>query len=165
MVILGVDPGLATVGYGVIRSEKAAITIIDYGTINTEPKLRMPDRLERIYAGIQQLIAQYQPDCVAFEELFFYRNVTTAIVVGEARGVMLLAAAQTGRPLYEYTPMQIKQAVVGYGHADKRQVQQMVRILLSLKEVPKPDDAADALAVAICRAHTTGPMQEEFRIK
>ena len=164
-IILGVDPGLATVGYGVIKSVQSKLTVIDYGTIITEPSMRMPDRLERIYAGIQQLIAQYSPDSVAFEELFFCRNVTTAFSVGQARGVMLLAAAQSGLPLYEYTPMQIKQAVVGYGHAEKKQVQYMVRLLLSLKEVPKPDDAADALAVAICRANTTGPLQEQFRIK
>jgi crossover junction endodeoxyribonuclease RuvC len=165
MVILGIDPGLATVGYGVVRSESSVLRALDYGTINTPAGMPMPQRLERIYQGMTQLIEAYQPDHISFEELFFYHNVTTAIAVGQARGVLVLGGQQSGRPLYEYTPMQIKQSVCGYGHADKKQVQQMVRVLLCLNKTPQPDDAADALACAICHANTAGPMMEEFRIK
>ena len=161
MVILGIDPGLATVGYGVIESEGGRMRMIDYGTIDTPAKLPLPRRLEQVYEGMTQLIEAFQPHVVAFEELFFYNNVTTAIAVGQARGVLLLAAQQAGLPMYEFTPMQIKQAAVGYGHADKKQVQQMVRILLNLRSIPRPDDAADALAIAICCAGAYGPMIDE----
>lgn len=164
LIILGIDPGLATVGYGVIRREDAALSAIDFGTIETRPDAPLPDRLDRLYRGMKQLITLFHPDMIAFEELFFYNNITTAITVSHARGVLLLAAQQAGLPLYEYTPMQIKSAAAGYGHAKKPQVQQMVRILLNLKELPKPDDAADALAVAICQAHSIGPLQEQYRI-
>ena len=161
MRILGIDPGLATVGYGVIESEKGRMKMIDYGTIDTPAKMPLPRRLEEVYGGMRDLLEEFTPHVVAFEELFFYNNVTTAIAVGQARGVLLLAAQQAGLPLYEFTPMQIKQAAVGYGHADKKQVQQMVRILLNLRSVPKPDDAADALAIAICCAGAYGPMIDE----
>ena len=165
MVILGIDPGLAIVGYGVIRREGSKLLPLDYGVMETSPDQSTPYRLERLYRGMEELLRRYKPDAVAFEELFFYNNVTTAIAVSHARGVLVLAAQQKNIPLYEYTPMQIKQAAVGYGHADKKQVQYMVRVLLGLKEIPKPDDAADALACAICQANYSGPLQEEYRIQ
>lgn len=165
LVILGIDPGLATVGYGIIRSEGSKLSPVDYGTIDTKAKTPMPERLDKIYQGMRQLLTLFTPDVVAFEELFFYNNITTAIAVSQARGVCVLAAQQTGVPLYEYTPMQIKLAAAGYGHAKKPQVQNMVQVLLGLKSIPKPDDAADALAVAICQANCTGPMLEQFRIQ
>lgn len=164
MIILGIDPGLAIVGYGVIRKEQNRLTPMDYGTIETEAGMPFPERLEKIYNGMNELITLFQPDVVVFEELFFYKNVTTAIAVGQARGVAVLSAQQKRLPLYEYTPMQIKLAVAGYGHAKKPQIQIMVKTLLGLKEIPKPDDAADALAVAICWANSAGPLQEQFRI-
>lgn len=165
MVVLGIDPGYAILGYGVVETRGTALRAIDCGVIETPADMPFPERLERLYLGTRQLVETFRPDEVAFEELFFYRNVTTAIQVGSGRGVAILSAQQSGLPLYEYTPMQIKLAVTGNGHADKKQVQAMVRALLSLKAVPKPDDAADALAVAICHANTMGPAAQEFRIK
>lgn len=165
MVVLGIDPGYAILGYGVVETRGTALRAVDCGVIETPADMPFPERLERLYLGTRQLVETFRPDEVAFEELFFYRNVTTAIQVGSGRGVTLLAAQQSGLPLYEYTPMQIKLAVTGNGHADKKQVQHMVRALLSLKVTPKPDDAADALAVAICHANTMGPAATEFRIK
>lgn len=165
MIILGIDPGYAIVGYGIIILEGIKSKPIDYGVIETQAHVPFPQRLEWIYTGVSQLIKQHRPDHVAFEELFFARNTTTALQVAAARGVALLAAQQAGLPLYEYTPMQIKSAVTGNGHADKHQVQQMIKLLLSLKNIPKPDDAADALAAALCHANTAGPAAEMFRIK
>lgn len=166
MIILGIDPGYAILGYGVLEAGIGhRPRPVDYGVIETAACEPFPQRLERLYAGVGQLISLYKPDQVAFEELFFYRNVTTALQVGAGRGVALLAAQQAGLPLYEYTPMQIKLAVCGNGHADKRQIQQMVKLLLGLRELPKPDDAADALGAAICHANTCGPAAEEFRIR
>ncbi len=152
MRILGIDPGLATVGFGVVEQRQGRLRPVQYGTILTSPDQTTGGRLERIYLGLKELLAQYHPDCLAVEKLFFNRNVTTALTVGQARGVMLLAAEQGRLPVYEYTPLQVKQSTVGYGQADKRQVQEMVRRLLGLSELPKPDDAADALAVALCHA-------------
>ncbi len=165
MVVLGIDPGYAILGYGVVETRGTALRAIDCGVIETPADMPFPERLERLYLGTRQLVSKFGPDEVAFEELFFCRNVTTAIQVGAGRGVAMLSAQQSGLPLYEYTPMQIKLAVTGNGHADKKQVQHMVRALLSLKAIPKPDDAADALAVAICHANTMGPAAAEFRIK
>ena len=165
MIILGIDPGYAILGYGVIEADGRRIKPLDYGVVETKTKEPFPERLEKLYRGLCHLTVCYRPDCIAFEELFFYRNVTTALQVGAGRGVALLAAQQSGVPLYEYTPMQIKLAVTGNGHADKKQVQQMVKLLLNLKAIPKPDDAADALGVAICHANTAGPAAEEFRIQ
>lgn len=165
MRILGIDPGYAILGYGVIDSEGMKNTVVDYGVIETKAGIPFPERLEKLYTGTRQLIGLYKPDVAVFEELFFYHNTTTAIGVGSGRGVSVLAAQQAGIPLYEYTPMQIKLAVTGDGHADKHAVQQMVKALLKLKTVPKPDDAADALAAALCRAYTIGPAAEEYRIK
>lgn len=165
MVVLGIDPGYAILGYGVVDCVGASLRILDYGVIETNSRMPFPERLERLYAGSSELVRRYTPEQVAFEELFFYRNVTTAMQVGAGRGVALLVMQQSGLPLYEYTPMQIKLAVTGNGHADKKQVQQMVRVLLRLQDIPKPDDAADALAVAICHANTMRPAAEEYRIK
>ncbi len=154
MRILGIDPGLAIVGWGVIDSEKANIRPIAYGAIRTPQGIPTEDRLAMIYEGMSQLIARYHPDEMSIEELFFTNNITTGIRVAEARGISLLAAKQANIPLQEYTPMQVKQAVVGYGRADKKQVIAMVTSLLGLKDPPKPDDTADALAIAICHAHS-----------
>ena len=166
MIILGVDPGYAILGYGLVETRQGQRPRpVDYGVIETTAGEPFPQRLEKLYLGMDQLIQMFQPEHVAFEELFFYRNVTTALQVGAGRGVALLAAQQAGLPLYEYTPMQIKMAVCGNGHADKRQIQQMVKLLLGLREPPRPDDAADALGAAICHANTMGPAAEEFRIK
>lgn len=154
MIVLGVDPGLAKMGWGVIETDGSRHRLLQYGTLGTPAGESMPIRLRSIFSGVQQLIATYKPDDIAFEELFFARNVTTALSVGAARGAALVAAAQHTENLYEYTPMQIKQAVVGYGKAEKHQVQMMVKMLLSLSEIPRPDDAADGLAVAITHAHS-----------
>ena len=154
MIILGIDPGLAIMGYGVIETDGSRHRLVQYGALTTEAKTPMPSRLLSIYTGVEQLLAIYKPDQIAFEELFFAKNVTTGIAVGEARGAALVAAARYTQELYEYTPMQVKQAVTGTGRADKTQVQAMVRAILSMRETPKPDDAADALAVAITHAHS-----------
>ncbi len=154
MVILGIDPGLAIVGYGVINTLKGNSSVIDYGVINTPKEDSVPTRLEKIYEGMLGLIEKYNPDCIAIEELFFNTNTTTGINVAQARGVVLLACKQKGLKMFEYTPLQIKQALTGYGKAEKKQIQFMVARLLNLKAVPKPDDAADGLAVALTHAQT-----------
>ena len=165
MRILGIDPGYAILGYGVVDVSGTRLTPVDYGVIETTPEERLPERLNRLFDGTNALIERFHPDLAVFEELFFYRNTTTALAVGAGRGVSILAAEQAGLPLYEYTPMQIKLAVTGNGHADKRAVQQMVKMLLSLSAPPKPDDAADAVAAAICHGCTIGPAAEEYRIR
>lgn len=152
MIILGIDPGLAMVGYGLIEYKGNRYRTLDYGCIRTEANLNHPERLKIIYQDLSDLIDKYNPSDIAIEELFFNKNVKTAIKVGQARGVEILAGVNKGKDIYEYTPLQIKQSVVGYGRAEKRQVQEMVKLLLNLKEIPKPDDAADALAVAICHS-------------
>ena len=154
MRILGIDPGYAIVGYGVVDYTGNRFQVVDYGKITTTPKYTLPERLQMIYEGVCQVISVHKPDMVAVEELFFNNNVKTAIDVAQARGVVLLASSQSGKPLFEYTPLQVKQAVVGYGRAQKEQVQQMVKALLNLEKIPKPDDVADALAVAVCHAHS-----------
>ncbi|MGI6090060.1 MAG: crossover junction endodeoxyribonuclease RuvC [Saccharofermentanales bacterium] len=154
MIILGVDPGYAITGYGVIAKESGILKALDYGVVSTPAKSYFPLRLRSIHEGLAQLIANFKPDCLAIEELFFSRNTTTAIGTAQARGVAVLAAAQAGIPVFEYTPLQVKMAVTGYGRAEKAQMQEMVRILLKLSRPPQPDDAADALAVAICHAHS-----------
>jgi crossover junction endodeoxyribonuclease RuvC len=152
-VILGIDPGTARLGYGVIQGGiKPAL--LDAGVIETWPDQDMPGRLVTLHQAVQELIDEFHPDRLAVETLIFARNVTTAIAVGQARGVVLLAAAQGGVPVYEYSPSEIKHAIAGYGKADKPQMQEMVRLILDLKHTPQPDDAADALAVAICDAQT-----------
>ena len=164
MTILGIDPGLATLGWGVIEAEPGKQRLIEYGCILTTPKQRLPERLSQIQTDMQTLLLRFRPDEIAFEELFFAKNVTTAFTVGAARGVGIAICANHTEKLYEYTPMQVKQAVAGYGGADKKQVQQMVKLLLGMKEIPKPDDAADALAIALTHA-ATGPSKEQFLMK
>lgn len=154
MRILGIDPGIAIVGFGFIDKQGSKCIPVQYGCIQTEAHTPEEERLLHVYEGIVQLIDKYQPDAVALEKLFFNRNVTTAMSVSQARGVLVLAAAQRNLPISEYTPMQIKQAIVGYGKAEKRQVQEMTKMFLKLQAIPKPDDVADALAVAICHAHS-----------
>lgn len=150
MLALGIDPGTATTGFGLVREEHDEYTLVDCGVILTSADETMPRRLQRLHSQLSGLIAACKPDAVAVEELFFNKNVRTAIAVGQARGVILLASAQAGISVAEYTPLQVKQAVCGYGRADKHQVQEMVRLLLDLEEAPHPDDAADAVAVALC---------------
>jgi crossover junction endodeoxyribonuclease RuvC len=154
MKILGIDPGYAIAGYGIIEYSHQCFKMLEYGAVTTPADLLLADRLKMIYDGIGEIMERNRPDFVAVEELFFNTNVKTAIAVGHGRGVLMLAAANRGIPVFEYTPLQVKQAVVGYGRADKNQVQQMVKMLLGLSKIPKPDDAADALAVAICHAHS-----------
>lgn len=154
MIILGIDPGLAIVGFGVLEKNKNLVNVVDYGVITTPKDDTLPIRLEKIYKGMCELIDKYKPDQVAVEELFFNTNITTGITVAEARGVILLACINKGCKLYEYTPLQIKQALTGNGRADKHQVQFMVKAILKLKSVPKPDDAADGLAAALCHSQT-----------
>ena len=153
--ILGIDPGTATMGWGVIRQEGSRLRYVQHGAITTPSNWAMPRRLGRLSDGVTQLVEGYGPDTVAVEELFFNTNVTTAITVGQARGVALLAACRAGIEVAEYTPLQVKQAITSYGRADKRQVQEMVRALLNLREIPRPDDAADGLAVAITHAFSS----------
>lgn len=154
MLIIGIDPGFAITGYGVLEYQNNHFKPIDYGVINTASNMELPDRLLEIDKKLQELLTHYQPDAMAVEELFFNTNIKTAIKVGQGRGVVLLSAAKAGIKVFEYTPLQVKQSVVGYGRATKDQVQQMVKVLLSLDKIPKPDDAADALAIAICHAHS-----------
>jgi crossover junction endodeoxyribonuclease RuvC len=148
--ILGIDPGTATMGWGVIRQEGNRLYYVQHGAIVTPSGWEMPRRLGRLFDGVTELIKGYRPETVAVEELFFNTNVTTAITVGQARGVVLLAAYRAGIGVAEYTPLQVKQAVTSYGRAEKRQVQEMVKTLLNLRELPKPDDAAVGLAIAVC---------------
>ena len=154
MVILGIDPGLAIVGYGIIEYKNSAFTTIAYGSIQTPAHTPVENRIYTIYSDLNRIIEMYRPTDMAVEELFFNTNQKTVITVAEARGVILLCAKQKGISIYEYTPLQVKQAVVGYGRAEKQQVMAMVRMLLNLQKTPRPDDAADALALAICHAHT-----------
>jgi crossover junction endodeoxyribonuclease RuvC len=154
MIILGIDPGTAIAGYGILQSDGDELKLVAFGAITTPSNWQMPRRLQHIYAELTALIAKHQPTDAVVEKLFFSKNVRTALSVGQARGVALLAAAQADVAIHEYTPLQVKQAVVGYGRADKNQIQQMVRMLLQLDAIPQPDDAADALAIAICHAHT-----------
>ena len=156
MLVLGLDPGLAITGFGLVRGDGQHLQSADYGVIRTDPALSLSDRLVVLHDALQNVIAQHAPDVAAVEELFFSTNARTAMLVGEARGVLLLTLAQSGLPIYEYTPMQVKQAITGYGGADKNQIQQMVRLLLTLDTLPQPDDAADALAVSICHHHSAG---------
>lgn len=155
MVVIGIDPGTAITGYGLVRENlDGSLSVVDYGAIITSADLPMAQRLLELHRQLTEILLLHRPDCGAVEKLFFHRNVTTALSVGQARGVVLLALAAHGLEIGEYTPLEVKQAVAGYGGADKNQVQQMVRALLALPDIPKPDDVADALAVAICHAHS-----------
>lgn len=149
-IILGLDPGIADTGYGIIKDDKGKITCLDYGSIKTSPKDDLITRLNLLHQELDKIIKKHQPDLVAVEELFFSKNVKTALTVGHARGVILLTIKQNNLKLFEFKPSQVKQAVACYGAATKNQVQKMVKLLLGLKEIPRPDDAADALAVAMC---------------
>nr|WP_298876006.1 crossover junction endodeoxyribonuclease RuvC [uncultured Mogibacterium sp.] len=154
MRIIGIDPGYAIMGYGILDYNGNRFKTVNYGSIETKAGVPMPERLKLLYDGLTEIIQEYKPDEASIEELFFNRNVTTAIGVGEARGIAMLACVEGGLSVSEYTPMQIKQALVGYGKAEKKQVQMMVKTILNLKEVPRPDDTADAVAAAICHAHS-----------
>jgi crossover junction endodeoxyribonuclease RuvC len=155
MITLGIDPGIALTGYGIIEEKHdGSLHVINYGVIRTSADLSQADRLVHLYQRIKSIILLHQPDMGAVEKLFFERNVRTALNVGQARGVALLTMAESGLQIGEYTPLEVKQAVAGYGGADKNQVQQMVKTILDLETIPRPDDAADALAVAICHIHT-----------
>jgi crossover junction endodeoxyribonuclease RuvC len=158
VVILGVDPGVATVGFGIISDSAGAQKARRYGVITTPAGMRLALRLTQIYNDVSELISAFSPDAIAVEELFFNTNLKTAIAVAHGRAAVILAGEKHGIPMYEYTPLQVKKAVVGYGHATKKQVMDMVRRLLSLDAPPKPDDAADALAVAICHARTSSSL-------
>jgi crossover junction endodeoxyribonuclease RuvC len=165
MRIVGIDPGLAIVGWGVIEAGHGRLALVDYGTVTTPAGMPMPQRLQIVHDGVRLIVEKFKPDAVAFEELFFTNNAKTAINVGQARGVAVIAARNAfSGEIYEYTPKQVKQALTGYGHADKNQIQQMVRILLALDHIPKPDDAADALAIAICRANCPA-LSEQFAMR
>ncbi len=163
LLILGIDPGIAILGYGLVKYEANRFTVIDYGAITTDAGINMSARLTIIYDRLIDIIERYNPDAFAIEELFFNKNIKTALTVGHARGVAVLAGSKSGVQVYEYTPLQVKQAVVGYGRADKNQMQQMVKVILNLGEIPKPDDVADALAVAICHGNSS-KFSEQFRV-
>lgn len=155
MITLGIDPGTAITGYGIIKEQlDGCLTVLDYGVVRTSTNLSQAERLAQLYRKIKELILLHQPETAAVEKLFFERNVRTALHVGQARGVVLLALAESRLHIGEYTPMEVKQAVAGYGGADKSQVQQMVKTILGLEAIPQPDDAADALAIAICHIHS-----------
>ncbi len=154
MIILGIDPGYATTGFGLLKAERSDYSLLQYGTITTPADLPFPQRLNMLYEDMTRLLEVTKPEAVAVEELFWGHNITTGIGVSHGRGVILLAIERAGVPLYEYTPMQVKQAVVGYGKAEKRQVMEMTRRLLKMDKIPRPDDAADAIAIALCHARS-----------
>ncbi|MBQ6708740.1 MAG: crossover junction endodeoxyribonuclease RuvC [Clostridia bacterium] len=163
MIILGIDPGYAIVGWGVIDYVGNSFNVLDYGAVTTEAKTSFNLRLESIYDEICEIIDKYKPSALAIEKVFYNTNAKTVIDVSQARGVLLLAAQKKGVEIFEYTPLQVKQSVVGYGRAEKKQVQEMTRVILNLKAVPKPDDTADALAMAICHAHSSGSLLGRLR--
>ena len=155
MRILGIDPGIATVGFGVIDSDRGKQKFVSCGVITTPAKTTLSSRLDQIYTDLEELLSSFKPDAVAIEELFFNTNITTGISVAHGRGIILLAVYRAGIPIFEYTPLQVKQAVVGYGRAEKKQVIDMVKRILNMKNAPKPDDAADAVAIALCHARSS----------
>ncbi len=165
MIILGVDPGYATIGYGVLDYSGSHFTVLDYGAVTTPAHTPFPQRLAQVYDGIRELAQRYHPQALSVEKLFFNTNTTTAIDVAQARGVIVLAVQQLGVPVFEYTPLQVKQAVVGYGRAEKLQVMEMTRRMLNLQKMPRPDDAADALAMAVCHAHCSGSLMAGLQAK
>nr|WP_075573589.1 crossover junction endodeoxyribonuclease RuvC [Ezakiella massiliensis] len=164
MRILGLDPGLAILGFGIIDEEGNKLKLVDYGIINSEPDITFPERLKLLYDDLDFLINRYKPDIVAVEELFYNRNATTAIKVAQARGIQVLCCQQHDLPLYEFTPLQVKQTITGYGRADKKQVQLMVKNLLNMDHMPQPDDAADAIAIAICLSFA-GRFKDQYRME
>ena len=164
MIVLGIDPGYALMGWGVVEAKGGTVRLVNYGCLETFAHTPMQHRLRSLYQGVRELMTIYRPDDVAFEELFFAHNTTTALMVGAARGAAIIAAAEHTENLYEYTPGQIKQAITGSGRADKKQVQQMVRLLLRMETIPKPDDAADAIACALTHCQS-GVAKEQFRMQ
>lgn len=164
MRILGLDPGLAILGFGIIDEEGNKLKLVEYGIINSEPDITFPERLKLLYDDLDFLINRYKPDIVAVEELFYNRNATTAIKVAQARGIQVLCCQQHDLPLYEFTPLQVKQTITGYGRADKKQVQLMVKNLLNMDHMPQPDDAADAIAIAICLSFA-GRFKDQYRME
>lgn len=154
MRVIGVDPGTAITGWGVVEGEGNNLALVAYGAITTRAGIPLPQRLQQIYTGLLEVVTRWQPDASAIEELFFSKNAKTALVVGHGRGVAMLALANAHLPIAEYKPLEVKQALTGHGGADKLQMQQMVKLLLNLDDIPRPDDAADALAVAICHLHS-----------
>lgn len=154
MIIMGIDPGFAITGYGIVRYEGNKFSVVDYGAVTTQASTPFPERLLLLDQGLSELIGRYKPEAISVEELFFNKNIKTAISAAHGRGIALAAAARSGAMVFEYTPLQVKQSVVGYGRAEKAQVQQMVKAILNLPAIPKPDDVADALAVAICHGHS-----------
>lgn len=173
MLTLGIDPGTAIMGYGLVRNDEGGgnllggnLTLVEYGALTTPAGMPLPKRLAILYRGLSDLIERYRPDAAAIEELFFNKNTRTALAVGQARGVALLACEHAGIAIYEYTPLEVKQALSGYGRASKEQIQEMVRLTLQLRDIPHPDDAADALAIAICHSNTAGFNQLiEFQVE
>lgn len=158
MLVLGIDPGYAIVGYGVLKYDRNCFTPVEYGAITTKAKTEFTSRLETIYEGMCDILSRLKPDALSIEKLYFNTNTTTAIDVAQARGVILLAAKKHNVPVFEYTPLQVKQAVTGYGKATKPQVMELTKRLLKLEKVPKPDDTADALALAICHCHSAASL-------
>ncbi len=158
MVILGIDPGVATIGFGAIEAEGSNVKLMRYGVISTPAHAPLSKRLAQIYKDAMELIASLKPDAISIEELFFNTNITTGIAVSHGRGVLVLAGENSGVPMFEYTPLQVKQAVTGYGRAEKRQVMDMTRRLLNMDKIPRPDDAADALALALCHARASSSL-------
>ncbi|WP_312092662.1 crossover junction endodeoxyribonuclease RuvC [Aminipila sp.] len=164
MRILGIDPGYAILGYGIVEMKGNHFQVCGYGAVMTEASMDMTDRLKCLYSSLTEIIAEYEPEVASIEELFFNTNTKTAIMVGQARGVAILACANSGMEIAEYTPLQIKQALVGNGRAEKKQVQYMVKTILNLKDIPKPDDTADALAAAICHGHSAHANERLSRV-
>lgn len=165
MRVLGIDPGYAIVGYGIVEYDGLKFNTITFGAVTTKAKTYFPSRLQSIYMELSDIINKFKPDALSIEKLFFNTNTTTAIDVAQARGVILLAATEHNIPIYEYTPLQVKQSVTGYGRAEKKQIMEMTRILLNLKEMPKPDDTADALALAVCHSHVANSLQGKFNFR
>lgn len=163
MIILGIDPGYAIVGYGVVSYNNNKFKPIKFGAVTTDAGTPFPERLDIIYNDVKKIISEFKPDALSIEKLFFNTNTATAIDVAQARGVILLSAKRAGIPIFEYTPLQVKQAVTGYGRAEKYQVMELTKTLLGLSKVPKPDDTADALAMAICHAHTSGSLMNKLK--
>ena len=164
MIILGIDPGYAIVGFGVLEYKNNHFSVIDYGAITTDAGTPFNRRLEYIYDELTVLLEKYRPDAMSIEKLFYNSNAKTVIDVSQARGVIMLAAQKCGVPAFEYTPLQVKQSVVGYGRAEKKQVQEMIKRILFLEKVPKPDDTADALAMAICHGHCSGSVASGYNL-
>ncbi len=165
MIILGIDPGYAIVGFGVLEYKNNHFSVIDYGAITTDAGTPFNKRLEHIYDEMTALFEKHNPDAMAIEKLFYNSNAKTVIDVSQARGVIMLSAQKNGVPAFEYTPLQVKQSVVGYGRADKKQVQEMIKRILFLEKVPKPDDTADALAMAICHGHSSGSIVSGLNLR